>query len=230
MSDHCLPKRPAKVAADREGTRDRVFLGLLVMTLIRAGEAWGADPSTVPAGKLELSQTFPRASISAAPFASTRGIGREFLPADSQRFDPLARSSFSAVDGGLSVAAPAELRSFSSSDFRPRGRSIDAGPRMDGEGGDRLAFDRPIWQRLSEYRNHDRVRVLTLWESGASAVSLQTNTKGDPSLQWTSRLMNRGGATRGLLDQWSPMPLLRGLTRFGSSSPARSAGPAVAAR
>ena len=58
-----------------------------------------------------------------------------------------------------------------------------------------------VWQRLSEYRGHNRVRVLTLWEAGGSSVSLQAGRKGDPSLQWTSRLMNRGGATRGLLDQ-----------------------------
>jgi hypothetical protein len=58
-----------------------------------------------------------------------------------------------------------------------------------------------VWQRLSDYRSRDRVRVVTLWETGGSSVSLQAGKKGDPSLQWTSRLMNRGGATRGLLDQ-----------------------------
>jgi hypothetical protein len=73
--------------------------------------------------------------------------------------------------------------------------------------------DRTVWQRLQEYRSHDRVRVLTLWESGASAVSIQTNRKGDPSLQWTSRLMNRGGATRGLLDRWMPVSVFRSFSR-----------------
>jgi hypothetical protein len=58
-----------------------------------------------------------------------------------------------------------------------------------------------VWQRLSDYRSRDRVRVVTLWETGGGSVSLQAGKKGDPSLQWTSRLMNRGGATRGLLDQ-----------------------------
>jgi hypothetical protein len=54
---------------------------------------------------------------------------------------------------------------------------------------------------MSEYRSHDRVRLLTLWESSESTVSLQAGKRGDPSLQWTSRSMNRGGSTRGLLDR-----------------------------
>jgi len=77
--------------------------------------------------------------------------------------------------------------------------------------------DKTTWQRLQEYRNRDRVRVMTLWESGASNVSIQTNRKGDPSLQWTSRLMNRGGATRGLLDRWSPAQVFRSFSRPGGS-------------
>src|SRR5260370_42117606 len=58
-----------------------------------------------------------------------------------------------------------------------------------------------VWQRLSDYRSRDRVRVVTLWETGGGSVSLQAGREGDPSLQWTSRLMSRGGATGGLLDQ-----------------------------
>ena len=58
-----------------------------------------------------------------------------------------------------------------------------------------------VWQRLSDYKSHDRVRLLTLWESPGSTVSLQAGKRGDPSLQWTSRLMNRelGMPGRGFL-------------------------------
>jgi hypothetical protein len=42
--------------------------------------------------------------------------------------------------------------------------------------------------------------VVTLWETGGNSLSLQAGRKGDPTLQWTSRLTNRGSATRGLLD------------------------------
>ncbi len=61
--------------------------------------------------------------------------------------------------------------------------------------------DTSVWQRLADYRAHGRIRLLTLWETGGSSVSLQAGKKGEPSLQWTSRSMNRGGATRGVLDQ-----------------------------
>jgi hypothetical protein len=80
-----------------------------------------------------------------------------------------------------------------------------------------------VWQRLQEYRTRDRVRVMTLWESGVSNVSIQTNRKGDPSLQWTSRLMNRGGATRGLLDRWSPVSVFRSFSRPGGSGAGKPA-------
>lgn len=91
---------------------------------------------------------------------------------------------------------------FSPSDFRPRGNSVlqhpvpatslDATPQL------RVTS---VWQRLVDYRSHGRVRLLTLWETGGSSVSLQAGKKGQPSLQWTSRSMNRGGATRGVFDQ-----------------------------
>jgi len=58
------------------------------------------------------------------------------------------------------------------------------------------------WQRLADYRAQGRVQLLTIWESSRSTVSLQTGKHGGPSLQWSSRGMNRGGATRGLLDRF----------------------------
>jgi hypothetical protein len=58
-----------------------------------------------------------------------------------------------------------------------------------------------VWQRLAEYRSLNRVQVVTLWETGGSSLSLQAGRKGDPTLQWTSRLMNRGRAPRGVLDK-----------------------------
>jgi hypothetical protein len=120
----------------------------------------------------------------------------------------------------LGDLAPA-ARPFSDRDFRPRGRSLfEADPRTVGpEPG--FAFNQTTWQRLNEYRTRDRVRVLTLWESGVSAVSLQTDHKGDPSLQWTSRLMNRGGASHGLLDQLFPTSIFGGATRVTRSPTAQ---------
>jgi hypothetical protein len=109
---------------------------------------------------------------------------------------------------------------------------VEADPR--GPADENLAFDTTIWQRLNEYRNHDRIRVLTLWESGASAVSLQTDHRFGPSLQWTSRLMNRGGATHGLLDRLLPTSIFgngssRSIVGRSTSPPAPKAANALGA-
>ena len=125
------------------------------------------------------------------------------------------------MPGTYALSQQAEPRSYSAQEFRPRGRSVsESDPHGPTELN--LAFDASIWQRLNEYRNHDRIRVLTLWESGASAVSLQADHRGGPSLQWTSRLMNRGGATHGLLDRLLPTSIFgNGSSRsiLGRSSP-----------
>jgi hypothetical protein len=60
----------------------------------------------------------------------------------------------------------------------------------------------PSWQHFADYRSQGRVQLLTLWQSPRNMVSLQTGKHGGPSLQWSSRVMNRGGATRGVLDRF----------------------------
>jgi hypothetical protein len=99
-------------------------------------------------------------------------------------------------------ANPATDKVFSTQEFRPRGRSVlDPDYREDGRNDAPMLRGTNVWQNLADYRSHDRVRLVTLWETSGSSVSLQAGRKGTPSLQWTSRLMNRGGATRGLFDQ-----------------------------
>jgi hypothetical protein len=58
------------------------------------------------------------------------------------------------------------------------------------------------WQALADYRTQGRIQLLTLWESPRSTVSLQAGKHGGPSLQWSSRVTNRSGANRGLLDRF----------------------------
>ncbi len=97
---------------------------------------------------------------------------------------------------------------FSSTEFRPRKRNfLDSDPNAFALSDAPMLSGTSVWQRMSDYKSHDRVQVLTLWQSRGSSVSLQAGKRGDPSLQWTSRLMNRGGATRGLLDQWFSVSL-----------------------
>jgi hypothetical protein len=111
-------------------------------------------------------------------------------------------SSYAAVPSSYQAVDLPAFKSFSAGEFRPRGHSIlDKDSRLADAEDAPMLRGTTVWQRLSDYRSRDRVRVVTLWETGGSSVSLQAGKKGDPSLQWTSRLMNRGGATRGLLDQ-----------------------------
>jgi hypothetical protein len=113
-----------------------------------------------------------------------------------------------------------EPKTFSTKDFRPRGRSLFEGPRLNIT-DDALIDDTTVWQRLADYRIHNRLQLLTLWKSGASTVSLQAGRRGDPTLQWTSHLMNRGAATRGLLDRWF------NVSEFSTSRASRSAAQAT---
>jgi hypothetical protein len=81
----------------------------------------------------------------------------------------------------------------------------------------------PSWHHFADYQTQGRVQLLTLWQSPRNMVSLQTGRHGGPSLQWSSRVMNRGGATRGVLDRFVASSL--GAAGLGSKS---AHGPAAA--
>jgi len=198
------------VAAEVRGVLcDPLLAGLLVLALLRASDGLAADGAAV--------DTPGKGALRDSP-VSTRSLPEPFV-------GPLYAPPL-GVPGTYSMPPLSEAKSFSSKDFRPRGRSIfDTDPRLNAA-EDHPASDKNFLERLNEYRNHDRIRVLTLWESGAGAVSIQTDHKGDPSLQWTSRLFNRGGATHGLLDQLFPVSVFTGGHGYGhaaSSSPAKPA-------
>jgi hypothetical protein len=217
---------------DVRGARKRFFLGLAAFTLIRATEALAADSVTVPALRPNSNEAHPPAALreplhafAPQPFSGSLGGPPDpafAAPRDEHFGLPAA---LLPVPRDYSLPPAAESHAFSSTDFRPRGHSVfDTDPGI-ANANDNLMVDKTVWQRLQEYRNRDKVRVMTLWESGASNVSIQTNRKGAPSLQWTSRLMNRGGATRGLLDRWSPAQVLRIFSRPGGSGAGKPASP-----
>ena len=196
----------------RAAMGERVLLGMAILTLIRAGEACAANPADTAGTQPE--RVAPRAAFSSPA-----------LPEFTKRYtlsDPLL-----TAPSLYTLPQTPETKAYSSKDFRPRGRSIlEADPRLPPP-GDMLSADKDLGQRLAEFKNHNRVRVLTLWDTGASAVSLQTNQKGDPSLQWTSRLFNHGGATQGLLDRLFPVSVFGGsthITRSPTSQPSRVSG------
>jgi hypothetical protein len=182
MSEQSLQRDARRFAnaANRRGIFDRFLLGLVVLLAVVRAGEALAG-DPVPAAKFDAGDWHPYTTFSA------------FAPADKYQLPSLV-----------------ETQSFSAKDFRPHGRSIfDSDSRLN-VADEALMPNTTLWQRLSEFRTHDRVRLLTLWESRASSISLQTGKRGDPSLQWTSRLMNRGGATRGLLDRLFPVSALDG--------------------
>jgi hypothetical protein len=221
MLERCPHRaRPRRtLTAVRGGICDRFLFGFALLTLVRAGEALAGDAAgSSAAARAELERPVPR--LSAAPLTGPLFTKQPY--AVRSMSEPLF-----LAPGAYRLDAPPELPSFPAKDFRPRGRSVfDADPRLLGP-EDNLSFNKTSWQRLNEYRTRDRVRVLTLWESGVSAISIQTDRKGDPWLQWTSSIMNRGGASHGILDQLFPTSLFGGtthITRSPTAQPSRITG------
>jgi hypothetical protein len=208
-------------AAPSSNVRDGILLGLMLFTLVRSSEALAGEQALVNPGAIDPEMGDFRQSSPASPGS------------------PAATSALRLDSGGLTdVAVEADKQTFSSTEFRPRKRSsIDIDPAVNGFGDAPMLHGTTVWQRMADYKSFDRVRVLTLWESRGSTVSLQAGRRGDPSLQWTSRIMNRGGSTRGLLDRLFSVSLagagkgLRGATH-SAGAPAGSAqqatGPVVA--
>jgi hypothetical protein len=103
------------------------------------------------------------------------------------------------------LAAPRAGHEFTR-EFQPRtgvfpARSPDADFRSSGVL--ERSGDLPLtstWQRLSDFRSEDGIRLLTVWQSADSTVALHQGKHGGASLQWTSHAMNLGGASRGLFD------------------------------
>jgi hypothetical protein len=170
--------QPPVSAARCTAVQERMLLGLILIMLVRANEALAGDGTFV------------------GNTAGTTG------PVVIESSRPLTPPALKIVDPGFfAVPQPAELHVFSATEFVPRKHTVfDRDPAFGGDAPPMLRGT-TVWQRLEEYRARDGVRLLTLWESRGSSVSLLASKRGDPSLQWSSRLSNHDGATRGLLDR-----------------------------
>ena len=165
------------LAAHCNSIREKMLVGLVLFTLVRTGEVLAGDQTAIADAALDPS------------------VG------NLRQSSPPSRSLITAPEF-FAVPTASESQKFSATDFRPRKPTVfDRNPTVSSFGDAPMLRGTTVWQRMSEYKSHDRVRVLTLWESSASTVSLQAGRRGAPSLQWTSRSMNRGGSTRGLLDR-----------------------------
>jgi hypothetical protein len=103
------------------------------------------------------------------------------------------------------AAAPilAEPEAFSRDEFRPRKRGFleFTGSRSESRLTDMPRLqDNSVARQMAEFKSQDRLRLLTLWQSHASSLSIQAGRKGAPSLQWSTPLMRRESSPRGLFD------------------------------
>ena len=177
------------------GGAERLLLGMMLICLARAGAALAGEQAAAVDFKIDR--------------AAPRNFG-VFSPAT-----PLVTAS----PGIFTMPTSGGVPVFSTTEFRPRKHTIfDHDPAVSAFSDAPMLHYATVWQRLSEYKSKDRVRLLTLWESSGSSVSLQAGKRGDPSLQWTSRLMNRGGSTRGLLDRFFSVSLAGAANGFRSST------------
>ncbi len=177
----------AAAATPRQrGVCDTMFVGLVFCTLLHATEALAGEQS-------------PLSGSAAHP---------EF---DSRRPMPMSAMMVS-IPERFQAGTLSEPKTFSNEEFRPRAHAAlyQAPPSAVVENGPKSGT---VWERFAEFRSRNQVRLLTLWETGGSSLSLQAGHKGSPSLQWTSRLMNRGGAQRGVLDELFPVSLGSTLSR-----------------
>jgi hypothetical protein len=98
-------------------------------------------------------------------------------------------------------------------EFRPHGPGLSSRPAQTAEFLTAPSLHATnAWQRLEDYKARRGIRLLTLWESKFSTLSLQAGRSGIPSLQWTSRSFSRGDASQGLLDRL----VSKGLDELGS--------------
>lgn len=139
-------------------------------------------------------------------------------------------SGFDLHSSAAAFSAPpfSEQKTYSPTEFRPRNHSAGSNSAGNGFADAPMLRGTTLWERMSDFKSRDRVRVLTLWETSSSTLSLQAGRRGDPSLQWNSRWMNSGEATRGLLDRlFSVSPIGAGNVARAS---ARSTNPQVSTR
>jgi hypothetical protein len=105
----------------------------------------------------------------------------------------------------VSTRPLAGAEAYSPTEFRPRRGGFD---KLDFSRTPGPIIDTPmlqgtsVWQQLAEYRSQDRVRLLTLWQTRGSTLSLQAGKRGAPSLQWSTPWVHHEGvASRGLFDR-----------------------------
>jgi hypothetical protein len=165
--------------------RDRMLVTWILCGVVRATQALAGEqaPNTdAPLGGAKNSREAPTGtSMFAAPFVSAKP------PADE---------------------------AFSKTEFRPRKRSIDilnSGRREASIIDAPMPQNTSVWQQMAEFKSQNRVRLLTLWQTQGSSLSLQAGKRGAPSLQWsTPWARHEGAVSHGLFDHLLTVPRMGG--------------------
>lgn len=107
-------------------------------------------------------------------------------------------------------AKPLADDAFSATEFRPRKHDVLG---LDSARSGASIIDAPmlrstsVWQQMADYKSQDRVRLLTLWQTRGSSLSLQAGRHGAPSLQWSTPWVHREGTSQGLFDRLLAVPV-----------------------
>jgi hypothetical protein len=166
------------VAADRQTRSSRIgeslLLSMALYGLVRTGQALAGDQGLGVDAALkpdaEKSPQHIAVAVPAAPFVST--------------------------------APMTEPQVFSPTEFRPRRHGImdDADARSEASIIDAPMLKDTVARQLAEFKSQHRVRLLTLWQTRGSSLSLQAGRRGAPSLQWSTPWMHHNSVSRGLFD------------------------------
>lgn len=184
MSECRTQETPSLPAAMAQRVRcDRFFAGFAVMVLVHAGDAAAAEQASVAGG--------------------TDRLGSSSLPLSrSLASSSIAPSAFSLPEG-YTLRHETDAASLFAGPMRARGATA-ANPEAAAATDQSLMQDNPVWQRLADFRALGRLRVLTLWQTGANSLSLQAGRKGTPSLQWTAKLSDGSPGSSSLFNRMTP--------------------------
>ena len=145
--------------------RDGILLGVVLLTIAAAETNADERSDSKFAGANTNANAPPLRMPQLAPGILSRGTSFS---------DTLAVGVYS---GGGTFAAPVDDAAsprFSATDFSPRKHTVlDAEPAAAAYSDTPMLHGTTVWQRMNDYRSHDRVRLLTLWQSSGSILSLQ---------------------------------------------------------
>ena len=179
----------AQPRSSSNGLCECLLVALTLYCLVPAEASAGDRPQTPGARRDADTQKAARAQIAAQSFPAQ--------PFPAQPFP--APFVFYAPRAEMPVFSPTEFRA------RKPGLLEAAAVRNEGSVIDApMLRDTSLAHELSQAKSQDRLRLLTLWQSQASSVSLQAGKHGSPSLQWSTPWMKRGTSSRGLFDRLLP--------------------------